>query len=155
MPLSDAEVDMLSQKEHADRLQYYKAFRALMVFCFVISFLTSWYRAFDGAPNAFSYLRFFVTTGILLFIVTAATYASYSYYHRTLQQDLKERTKTIETHRITKKVFIPANNTFHLYTTSRTSLSIEVSPEYFAALGEGDEVSLEFATHSRLYLGYF
>jgi hypothetical protein len=155
MPLTDVEVTLLTQKEEAERLQYYKVFRALMIFCFVISFLTSWYRAFDGAPNAFSYLRFFVTTGILLFIVSFATYASYRFYHRTLQQDLKERTKTIETHRITKKVFVPANNAFYLYTTSRTTLSIEVSPEYFAALGEGDEVSLEFATHSRLYLGYF
>lgn len=155
MPLSDVEVGMLSEKEITDRQQYFKVYRALMIFCFVISFLTSWYRAFDGAPNAFSYMRFFATTGILLFIVSAATYASYRYYHSTLQQDLVDRTKTIETHRITKKVFIPANNTCHLYTTSRTTLSIEVSPEYFAALGEGDEVSLEFATHSRLYLGYF
>ena len=155
MPLTDEEVITLSQKEYAERQQYYKVYRALMVFCFIIPFITSWYRAYEGAPNAFSYIRFFVTTSILLFIVSFATYASYRHYHSTLQQDLKERTKTVETHRITKKVFIPANNACYLYTTSRTTLSIEVTPEYFALLNEGDEVSLEYATHSRLYLGYF
>lgn len=154
-PLNERELHFLENKEIKERRQYYAVYRGLMVLCFIIPFITSWYRAYEGAPNAFSYVRFFVTTGILLSISTAAIYASYRYYHRGLQLDLKERTKTIETSQITKKIFIATKNTYYFYTNSKTTLSIEVSPEYFTALKEGDEVSMEYTTHSRLYLGYF
>lgn len=154
-PLNDKELDFLEKKELKDRRQYYAVYRALMVISFVVPFITSWYRAYEGAPNAFSYVKFFFTATVLLGISTTAVYASYRYYHRNLQLDLRERTKTIETNQITKKTFVATKNTYHFYTNSPTTLSIEVSAEYYTALKEGDEVSMEYTTHSRLYLGYF
>lgn len=154
-PLNEQELDFLANKEARDRRQYYAVYRILMAMSFIVSFITSWYRAYEGAPNAFSYIKFFFTAGVLLTIFSIATYASYRYYHRSLQMDLKERTKTIETNSITKKIYIPTKNTYYFYTTSKTQISIEVSPEYFTAMKEGDEVSMEYTTHSRLYLGYF
>jgi len=154
-PLSEDEVSFLTVKEAQQRTQYYNVYKLLMVLAFVVPFITSWYRAYEGAPNAFSYLRFFVTAAILLSMVTAATYGSYRYYHKGLIMDLKEKTKTTETNRITKKIYIPTKNSFHFYTDSKTTLSIEVSEEYYQFMKVGDEVSLQYTTHSRLYLGYF
>ncbi len=154
-PLSEDEVSFLTVKEAQQRTQYYNVYKLLMVLAFVVPFITSWYRAYEGAPNAFSYLRFFVTAAILLSMVTAATYGSYRYYHKGLIMDLNEKTKTTETNRITKKIYIPTKNSFHFYTDSQTTLSIEVSEEYYQFMKVGDEVSLQYTTHSRLYLGYF
>jgi hypothetical protein len=154
-PLKEDELVILADKEARERRQYFAVYRVLMVVCFVIPFITSWYRAYEGAPNAFSYIRFFVTAGMLLFISTFATIATYRHYHRKLQRDLREKTKTIETSHITKKMFIPGKNTYYFYIDSRTKLNIEVSEVYYNSMKEGDEVSMEYATHSGLYLGYF
>lgn len=154
-PLNDTERSFLLKKEAKERRQYFVVYRAVMVACFVIPFITSWYRAYDGAPNAFSYIRFFVTTFTLLAISTTAVYLSYRTYHRKLLLDLRDSTKTIETSHITRKLAMPARNEYHFYTDSHVKLSIEVSEAYYHSLKEGDEVSIEYTTHSRLYLGYF
>ncbi len=126
-----------------------------MIMSFVIPFVGSWYRAFDGAPNAFSITHFYVTTAILLGISTAAIYTSYRYFLRKVQADIKYKTKTIEVCRIVRKQYMPQNNTYHIYIDARDKLSIEVSQAHFYDMNIGDEISLEFTTHSRLYLGYF
>lgn len=154
-PLNTDEIRILEEKETKDRSQYYKVYRILMAASFLISFITSWYRAYEGAENAFSYIRFFATTTALLGISTAAAYISYRAFHRKLQLDLKDRTKTIETNKITRKLIVATSNAHYFYTTSRIKLSIEVSEEHYHSLKEGDEVSIEYTTHAQLYLGYF
>lgn len=151
--MNDAELSFLREKEAKERRQYFVVYRMLMIGCFIIPFLTSWYRAYEGAPNAFSYVRFFVTTFVLLAISTTAVYLSYRAYHKKLLMDLRDGTKTIETSHITRKLAMPG--AFHFYTDSAVKLNIEVSEQYFHSLKEGDEVSIEYTTHSRLYLGYF
>lgn len=154
-PLNDGELAFLAQKEAKDRKQYYTVYKILMIMSFIIPYIASWYRAYDGAPNAFSYTKFFVSTTILLGISSIATYLSYRVYHRKLQLDIKDKTKTIETSRITKKVAIASKNAYYFYTDSSVKLSIEVTDEYYNSLNKGDEVSIEYTTHSKLYLGYF
>jgi hypothetical protein len=154
-PLKEGELSFLEKKEGKERRQYYVVFRILMIMSFVFPFIGSWYRAYEGAPNAFSYTRFFVSTIILLGISGFATYLSYRTYHRKMRLDIRDKTKTIETSRITKKVAIPAKKAYYFYTESKVKLSIEVSEEYYVSLNEGDEVSIEYTTHSQLYLGYF
>ncbi|MBE2288500.1 MAG: hypothetical protein IAE95_03025 [Chitinophagaceae bacterium] len=154
-PLNPDNLEVLTQKEANERGQYFKVLRALMVACIVIPLITSWYREYEGAENTFSFVRFFVTSGTLLGICGAATYFSYRAYHSKLLMDLRDRTKTVETNKITRKVAHPSGNAYYFYTDSKTKLSIEVSPEDFNAYNEGDEVSIEFATNSRHYLGYF
>lgn len=154
-PLNPDNLDVLTQKEANERGQYFKVLRALMVACIVIPLITSWYREYEGAENTFSFVRFFVTSGTLLGICITATYFSYRAYHSKLLLDLRDRTKTVETNKITRKVALPSGNGYYFYTNSKTKISIEVSPEDFHAYNEGDEVSIEFATNSRHYLGYF
>jgi hypothetical protein len=154
-PMNETELSFLRDKESRERRQYFVVYRMLMIGCFIIPFLTSWYRAYEGAPNAFSYIRFFVTAFTLLAISTTAVYLSYRVYHRKIVLDIKDGTKTIETSHITRKLALPAHGTFHFYTDSSVKLNIEVSEQYFHSLKEGDEVSIEYTTHSRMYLGYF
>ncbi len=154
-PLTPDEFSFLKKKEATERSQYYKVFRMLMFLSFIIPFAGAWYRAYDGAPNAFSATKFFFTAGILLFISSFSTYMSYRYNLRKLQQDIRNGTKTIETSHVTRKLYIPSKDAYYFYITSRNKLSIEVSADDYNNLGEGDEVCIEYTTYSRLYLGYF
>lgn len=153
--LNDDELGFLQQMESKDKKMYYKVYNILMIMSFVIPFIGSWYRAFDGAPNAFSLKNFYLTAGVLLAISTAATYGSYWFFLRNVQLDIKHRSKTIEICHIMRKQYVPQSNKYYFYIDSANKLSIEVSEEYYYVLGEGDEVNLEFTTHSRHYLGYF
>lgn len=153
--LTPHELDYLKGKERSERKMYFKIFRILMVVCFVMPFIGAWYRAYDGAPNAFSYSRFFVSAGALLFISFFATFFTYRYNLRLVQKDIARMTKTIEQSRIQRKLHVAQNDTYHFYLNSATQLSIEVSASDFAHLREGDEVCIEYFTYSREYIGYF
>lgn len=153
--LEDTELAFLRRREVRERKVYYKVISGLMVMSFIFPFVTAWYRAYDGAPNAFSVLRFFVSTIVLLTICSVATYAAYRFNLRKIQLDIREQTKTIETWPIRRKLHVTGHNTYHFYIDSSVKLSIEVSADDFERLREGDEVSIEYTTHSRQYLGYF
>lgn len=154
-PLSDSELDFLVRKEAKQRSIYYKVFTLLMVVSFIVPYVAAWYRVADGAPNAFSYARFFVSAGILLFISSVATYVSYRLNLRYLQRDIKERSKTVVISHITRKMYVASNDTYHFYLDSHVKLSIEVSLPDYQVFKEGDEVAIEYTTYSKEYLGYF
>jgi hypothetical protein len=149
------ELGFLLKKEYKERKVYFKVFRILMVVSFVVPYIAAWYRVLDNMPFAFSYARFFVSAGILLFISAFSVYCTYVFFLKNIQRDIRYKTKTIETNHITRKLHMPQTNTFHFYLDSPTKLSIEVSQDYFYSLNEGDEVNIEYTTHSREYLGYF
>ena len=154
-PLEPDELAFLERRESKDRSLYYKVFQILMVFSFVFPFLGAWYRATDNAPNAFSPGRFFLSASILLVISLVAVYVPYRAHLYKIQIDIREGKKTIEIAHIMRKLQMNAKNTYHFYIDSKIKLSIEVSYDDFTRLNDGDEVSIEYATHSRLYLGYF
>jgi hypothetical protein len=126
-----------------------------MFLSFIIPFAAAWYRAYDGAPNAFSPAKFFAGAGVLLFISSFSTYVTYRVNLRKIQLDIRHKTKTIETSHITRKLYIGTKNSYHFYLDSKVKLSIEVSDSDYERMNEGDEVSIEYTTHSKQYLGYF
>ncbi len=154
-PLELSELDFLLRKESKERKQYYKIFSLLMTGCFLIPFAGAWVQAYEGAPHAFSPFRYFLAVAVLLCISGFATYFSYRVVHRKLQLDIRHRTKTIETNRITKKLYVQVKKAYYFYIDSGIKLNIEVSANDYERLNEGDEVSIEYTTHSRQYLGYF
>lgn len=154
-PLTESELIFLINKEATERGQYYKTFRMLMILSFIIPFAGAWYRAADGAANAFSPTKFFFSAGVLLFICSVSTYLTYRVNLKRVQLDIHDRTKTIEFSHITRKLHISMKNAYYFYIDSAVKLSIEVTPDFYNSLNEGDEVCIEYATHSRLYLGYF
>jgi hypothetical protein len=154
-PLEPKELHFLVEKEHRDKKVYYKIFRALMFCSFLFPFLGSWYRAFEGAPNAFSIPRFFVSTTILLGISFTAMWFAYRINLRKVQADLRQRTKTIETTHILRKQYMHRSDAYFFYIDSPNKMSIQVSDADYHRLDLGDEVNIEYYTHSKLYLGYF
>ncbi len=154
-PLEAEELEFLERKEAKDRRQYYWVFQLLMIMCFLIPFAGAWYRAADGMPNAFSPIRYFFTTGVLLFISCTSVYATYRINLRRVQLDISHKTKTIEISHVMSKVYFPSKSAYYFYIDSKFKLSIEVSYEDYVRLGEGDEVCIEYTTYSKQYLGYF
>lgn len=154
-PLEEEEILFLVRKELKERKQYYKVFSLLMIMSFVIPFAGAWYRAYDGAPNAFSVPRFFVSAAILLTISGAAVYLTYRVNLRKVQTDIRTRIKTIECAHVVRKLYMPQNDSYFLYLDSKNKLSIEVQANDFHRLDTGDEVNIEFTKNARLYLGYF
>lgn len=154
-PLEPDELAFLERKESKDRSLYFFVFRVLMALSFIIPFAGAWYRAVDGLENAFSPLKYFATTGFLLTLSSACTYATYRMNLRRVQLDIAGKTKTVELSRITRKVYFPSKDAYYFYIDSQIKLSIEVSADDFMRMGEGDELSIEYTTHSRQYLGYF
>ena len=153
--LEPGEVDFLLRKEEQERKTYYRIFSILMFMSFILPFAGAWVQAFEGAPHAFSPLRYFSAVFVLLFISGVSTSYSYKVNHRKLQLDIRDRTKTVDTIRITRKTYVGLKKTYHFYVDSRIKLSIEVSANDFERLNAGDEVSIEYTTHSQQYLGYF
>lgn len=154
-PLLAEELTFLEKKEAKERAQYYKVYEMLMLLSFIIPFAGAWYRAYDGAPDAFSPVKFFCAAGILLFISTFSTWLTYRINLRKVQLDIKYKTKTIEITTILRKQQFAMSNTYYFYIDSRIKLTIEVSFEDYQRMDEGDEVSIEYATHSHVYFGYF
>ena len=154
-PLEPDELSFLERKFTTDRSNYYKVFQLLMVLSFIIPFAGAWYRVADGVPNAFSPLKFFAAAGTLLLLSLGSTYIVYRTYPRKTKLDIQDKTKTIEKIHIIKKVHVATRDTYHFYIDSKVKLSIEVSPQDYLLMNVGDEVSIEYTTHSREYLGYF
>lgn len=154
-PMNVEELGFLRKKESQQRSMYYKVYRILMLMSFIFPFAGSWYRAYEGAENAFSALRFFISSGILLSISTFAVYMSYRINLRKVQQDLKHGTKTIDTNHVLKKTYVATSGLYYFYIDSKVKLSIEVSEDDYLRLCVGDEVNVEYATYSKEFLGYY
>lgn len=154
-PLNNEELNFLQKKEQQDRKQLYKVVRALLFLCFIIPFIVAWFRALNGATNPFSYLAYFVTVIVLLTISCIGLYLAYHSNLQLVRRDIHHRTKTIEQTHITRKQYMPQNNTWYFYLDSPTRLSIEVNEADFQRLREGDELNIEYTTYAKLHLGYF
>jgi hypothetical protein len=154
-PLDKEELSFLRRKEEKERKQFYKIFRVFMVLSFICPFLVAWFRAIEGVENPFSIARYFLGVIFLLCFSGVGIYRAYYYNLRKVQHDIKNGTKTIERTYITRKQYMPLNHTYFFYLSSPNKLSIEVDEYDYRRLDKGDEVSIEYTTVSKLYLGYF
>lgn len=154
-PLSTDELAFLKRKEGTDRRHFFRSIRLLMLICFILPFAMAWGKAIAGVPNPFSYGKYFAGVAILGSITGIGAGIAYRNNLYRLQQDLRRRTKTIERTTITRKRFMPQNNTCYFFLDSPTKLSIEVSAQHFDRLNVGDEVNIEYSTFGKTYFGYF
>jgi hypothetical protein len=154
-PLTDAELGYLVRKAQSDRKQFVQVYRILFLLSLLFSYLGAIYRRYDFGPESFSFLKFFVTFGILLSLSSISTWIVYRSSLHKIETDVREKQKTIEGHRINKKMFVPMKNTYHFFIDCPDKLSIQVNATDFGAYREGDEVFIEYASHSKEYFGYF
>lgn len=154
-PLEEDELVFLQNKLGKESAQFYKIIRILLVFCFACPFLIAWFRAINGVEDPFSYKYYF--GGVLFLTIFSGSIVYVAYYNtlRRIRLDIKKGTKTIERVHITRKQYMPHNNSYYLYLDSPVKLSIEVSTDDYHQIGEGDELNIEYTTCSRFYLGYF
>ena len=158
-PLVPEELSFLRRKEVRERQQFKKVIRIFAVVSCIIPFGACWvpdepFNRLDPHYH-FSLLHYFAA---LLFMCCFAGTVVYISYRRTLfkvQEGLKYQTKTIEQTHITRKQYMPLNNTYYFYLNSPNKLSIEVKQNDYQTMDQGDELNIEYTTYSKLYLGYF
>lgn len=158
-PLVPEEVAFLTRKEVRERKQFYKIIQIFSVFCMICPLAASWVpdEPFNKLDPHYHFSILHYLAG-LVFICCFAGTVVYVSYRRTLykvQEDLKHQTKTIEQTQITRKQYMPLNNTFYFYLNSPNKLSIEVKQDDYHTMDQGDELNIEYTTYSKLYLGYF
>lgn len=154
-PLEQEELTFLMAKERKERIQLYKFARIIMWVCFLLPFAIAWFRAVSGASNPFAYRYYFLSVGFLLSFSATCIYIGYRRSLYQVQQDIRKGTKTVEYTHITRKQFMPHTNTFYFYLDSPNKLSIEVKEDDYRMKEQGDELGIEYTTHSKFYLGYF
>lgn len=154
-PLDEDERAFLRRREAKERSNLVRTVQILMSICFLLPFAMAWGEAIAGRPNPFSPLRYFTGVGILGMLSAGGVYIAYRSKLLRLHQDLRHNTKTVERTIITRKRYMPQNDTCYFFLDSPTKLSIEVSPEHFEQWQPGDELSIEYTTYSKEYLGYF
>ncbi len=157
--MNEEELAFLEKKVDKEGAQFYKVAKVLMAFCFIIPFIFAWFRAAEGdeiqIEIAFSYVSYFGGVLFLLLFAGSIMYFSYRRNLGKLHADLKSKTKTIEPTIIKRKQYMPHNKQHYFYLDSPNKLSIEVGKQDFDRYAQGDELNIEYATHSKFYFGYF
>lgn len=154
-PLEADELRFLQRKEAQERHLFYKVVRLLMILCFMFPYLVALARAFSGVRNPFSVSFYFLLVVSLLIFTGTCLFLSYRLYLRRTQRDISSGVKLIERAHVTRKLYMPHNDTYHLYLDSPTRLSIEVDEPDYRRFIKGDEVNIEYTSISKQYLGYF
>lgn len=154
-PLTEDEINFLSQKQEKESRAYYFGMKIMAGVCILLPLGIANIIILDETQNLSfweAYLYAQIIMLIIFILVMMATYIRKLFY---INQDLKHRQKIIESTEITQKKFMPHNQSFHFYINSQIKLSIEVSQEDFLNFVEGDEINIEYSQYSKEYFGYF
>ncbi|MCB0698219.1 MAG: hypothetical protein H6551_06460 [Chitinophagales bacterium] len=149
------ELAFLERKDEKESGQFYKVMKVLMAVCFILPFILAWIKAFAGDNNPFSMLFYFIGVFVLLGLTFLGSYIAYRRGLYKVRQDVKHGQKTIERTHITRKQFMPHNNTYYFYLDSPNKLSIEVSQDDYHNWEKGDELNIEYSTNAKFYFGYY
>ncbi|MCB9046014.1 MAG: hypothetical protein H6550_07730 [Chitinophagales bacterium] len=153
--MSADELQFLISKDEKETRLFYKAISALMVICFILPFIVAWVRAFAGDEQPFEFGYYFLGVGFLLSFLGFCSWLAYRFTLQKIRTDIKKGTKTVERTIITRKQYMPHNNSFYFYLDSATKLSIEVSQNDYLMFSKGDELNIEYSTNAKFYFGYF
>lgn len=153
--LQPGEVDLLKKRAEYGKKSCYKLFARSMPLCFILPFFGAWYSVLGHADNAFSYTRYFGTTVLLLLLSLLLIIGWYLLKFHHIRQDISSCSKTVATMPILRKQYFVRFDAYYFYIGSPVKLFIQVNQyDYFMHM-KGDEISIEYGTHSKVYLGYF
>ncbi|MES2478895.1 MAG: hypothetical protein V4561_07400 [Bacteroidota bacterium] len=158
--LSFSELAFLKKKASKEEHAFQRILKVMLTGAVVISFAGAWKniqkegKVFN-TETIFSWENYFITLLILSFIFWVAIRFSRSTELTKIKKDIRQKIKIVERVMITKKTFLPHNNTFHFYLNSLQKLSIQVDEEDFMTLSEGDEINIEYSKNAGIYFGYF
>jgi len=164
--MSREELQFLIKKYRSDRSSFVKTFRGLALFFLLVPgagglFMEFYHRLNfperyqkEDLEDAYFYLTYVLATIVVLLLLGICAVWVYRRGLHQLIKDIKSGYKTIEQTNITRKTNFKGQS-FYFYLQSGTKLSIEVSAADYQRYQEGDEINIEYATHSRLYFDYF
>ncbi len=166
--MNDSELHYLQQERDKEKKVLVRTVRAI-TFIFVIlpcclglfmeyisrrAQTAEWVRIREEEePHA--YALYILGMFVLLILVALIAYYAYTRSLKKLVRDINTGNKTVERTTVTRKQFIPTNETYHLYLGSRAKLSIEVTQQEFEHYEAGDEINIEYSSYARVYFGYF
>lgn len=153
--MSAEELQFLIHKDEAESRTFYRTISVFMVVCFVLPFIVAWVRAFSGEEHPFEFGYYFLGVAFLLCFLGVCAWMAYRYSLQKIKTDIKTRAKTVERTIITRKQYMPHNNTCYFYLDSAVKLSIEVKQNDYHMFNKGDELNIEYSTNAKFYFGYF
>lgn len=158
--MSVSELAFLKKKASKEEHAFQRILKIMLFGAVIISFAGAWKniqkegKVFN-TETIFSWENYFITLIILSFIFWISIRFSRSTELTKIKKDIRQKTKIVERVLITRKTFLPHNNTFHFYLNSLQKLSIQVEEQDFMTLSEGDEINIEYSKNAGIYFGYF
>lgn len=158
--MSVTELAFLKKKASKEEHAFQRILKIMLFGAVIISFAGAWKniqkegKVFN-TETIFSWENYFITLIILSFIFWVSIRFSRSTELTKIKKDIRQKTKIVERVLITRKTFLPHNNTFHFYLNSLQKLSIQVEEQDFMTLSEGDEINIEYSKNAGIYFGYF
>ncbi len=164
--MQEEELDFIRKKYNKETRLFQKSMVVFVIFAIIIPAILGFFVNFfkeepdeplppELQPEPFTLVTYFVVVIFILLLITVGGIISYNHSLKKLKTDLIQKTKIIERSEITRKQFIPNNQSCLFYVNSANKLSIEVSRDDFQRFEVGDEINLEFSKNSKIYFGYF
>ena len=158
-PLSQDELDFIHRRYRTESRLYMRTMNVLLILgtlaplvvCLVLITLSD-----DKRPSIEAlYKVYFVGLLFMLLFVGLIAIVAYRIKLLAYNKDKSQRQKIVEPTNIMQKKYMKLNNTYHFYLDSPNKYTIEVSPTDFDKWQLGDEITIEYARHSKEYFGYY
>lgn len=153
-PLEEEEILFLQRRCDKESKEFMFAMNVLLKAAVIIPLIAAIFYYLRYEDTKMMLQAFLYALAITTILITIAGISSYFRALHSLRNDLKEKTKVIESALITEKKYMALNNTWHFYTNSRVKYSIEVSEDDYHRFEVNDEINLEYAHNSLEYFGY-
>lgn len=154
-PLSNDEINFLTQKQEKERRAFYFGMKIMIVVCLAMPLFVAYMVNFEERPKLTYWEAYTYSQIIMVLIFIFVMIASYVRKLLFINLDLKHQQKIIESVEIQEKKYMPQNQSCHFYINSQIKLSIEVSQNDFMLFEVGDEINIEYSQYSKEYFGYF
>lgn len=158
-PLNADELEFIERQYRSESKIYMRGMNVMLIIaalaplavCILLLFLN---RAEENTKQTMFEL-YFLGFAFMLFFVGFIAFVAYRMKVRGYYKDTKGKKKVVELANIQQKKYMKLNNTYHFYLDSKVMYTIEVGPQDFEKWRLGDEISVEYAEHSKEYFGYY
>lgn len=162
-PLNAEELAILEEKYASQRrffLRFYNIFGMVFLFIILIVFYAAISQPDEGIHSRIIekqhtiYFAKYMIPGLLLFFTLVCT-SHFSIAVGGLRKDIKDGVKIIEYVTVKRKNIMPADKTYHFYIISNFKTHLQVSKEVFELYRINDQLTIEYAPHSKTFLAYY
>lgn len=162
-PLTEDEIAILAEKHRSQRtffLRFYYSFGMVFLLIILVGFYAAISQPDEGIYSRIIekqrtiYYAQFMIPGLLLFF-TAVCASHFSIAVGGLKKDIKKGVKVIEYVIVKRKKIMPSDHSCHFYIISNFKTHLQVSKEVFDLYQINDQLTIEYAPHSKTFLAYY